>query len=185
MINYLKVIFCSLLLGLGLVTVPTGGSANAVDGYNCVNRTDRKTWYWDSTGWRPMTIQFTIAYRWCTPTPAPSSRLAFAEVNYAVVAYNYETGLDCSAARWFNGIRANGYYWRPSTGANFNPGSFYAGCENVGDNSDIQNYDYDVVPRLYQDADGDMPRWKANVTIDLRLHPDRDLSHSQAFNPWS
>lgn len=185
MIRILKVLLCSLILAAGLATAPTGGSANAVDGYNCYNKTDRKTWYWDSTAWRPMTIQFTIAYRWCVPTPSPSTRNAFAEVNYAVIAYDYEGQLNCNVDRWFNGIRANAYYWRPSTGANYNPGSFYAGCETVGDNSEIQNYSYDVVPRLYQDDDGDMPRWRAYVVADLRLHTDREFEHAQAFNPWA
>lgn len=172
-----------------IVVSPAMTQNAAAASWTCQNKTDRWDHTFNPASGRSVYIQFTNAYRRCIAPDLTS----FVEPNYAIGAYNVlgVSHMTCNAFdRYFDGMHFNAYYWRPYNGVSFNPGAFFLPCDESTQNAEVQNYDYDDVPRLYYgpgNGDDRQPRWKVNVTYARNFGHgfDMDASHWQKFQPSS
>jgi hypothetical protein len=127
--------------------------------------------------------QVTHYFRACRPYD-PSEFYGYVTPLWTVGSYNAEgSHMTCNPLlRFINGIRFNMYFWRPYTGANFNPGSFYVPCDESTINGETQNYDT-TIKLFFGPGTGDdrQPRMKVNVDEDIPAQEDRHQSEWRKF----
>lgn len=169
----------AMLLGMFVTATP----ANAAE-YYCNERLDQTTHTFQDK--YDTFVKATVMYKYCVPYD--TDKLAYAEPYRVIGTYNRDgASMTCDPAlRYLDGVRFNWYFWRPFTGANFNPGARTAECDPSTMNTVTQSWDLADVPRLYFGpgyGDDRQPRWKVNVTLLRNFNTDLDWSHAQDFNP--
>jgi hypothetical protein len=154
-------------------------------GYDCDTRSDTGHINFTKGSGRDLFVKARVSYKWCWPV-VDLDRLYFVEPEYTRGSYNIAgTHWNCNSTLGhfqFTYLEMNMYFFRKSTGANFNPGPFNIPCDDSTRNSVTQFYTHREVPRLYVDADNTTPVAKANVTIH-KNGPDEHKSHAWHFNP--
>lgn len=163
-------------------------AATAESIYDCTNRIDR----WDSdaySGVKHAWAQATVGYRHCVAWGYDQNdHPAYVEVRYVVGAYNVEGG-SMSCGQWYSyldGFTFNFYFWRPYTGANFNPGAFKVPCDESTTNGRTVWYNSGYNLYFGPGSGSDrQPRWKVNATINRNGDFDSTKTHAQDFNPFS
>lgn len=105
-----------------------------------------------------------------------------------IVAYNMPgTHMTCDPIlRKYDGINANFLFWRPYTGANYNPPKFHIPCDESTQNSEVQVFENAPKLRFGPGHGSDrQPKWSALITLQRNGDWDQMETYRTDFKPLS
>lgn len=178
--NKFMVIILALGMMFGSLALATtfASPASAVN-FDCVNKVDRKGHTF--AGDIDVFVNNSVLYKYCTyPGKDP-----YVKPYRVINTYDVEgSRIECNQfLRRLDGVTYNWYFWRPDTGANFNPGGVSATCDESSMNTVSQSWNLADVPRFYFARVLYDPAWKVNVELEVNAGTNKHWAHAQPFNP--